>query len=136
MRILFFAVMLALATPAAASQPFKCTLQGDGRTVRVTIANPFQQDAQCMVDCQFATNRAGTSFMVSCGKAVPPGEDVELCVKTYDKGTLTAMTGGTGECTDPTPRDTPADDDDDDEALIQRLQQQGQDMLKKMKPAR
>lgn len=133
------AVLILLpAVPAlAASQPFTCALQSDGKTVRVTIANPYARDAQCMVDCQFSTQRAGTTFLVSCGKSVPAGGvETELCVKTYDKGVLVKMIGGTGDCTDPVPKDSPAvndDDDKDDEELIQRLQKQGQDFIDRQK---
>jgi len=134
MRLALATAFIALATPAlAAGQPFKCELSGNGKSVRGSIANPYAQETHCVVNCQFATS-TGASFQISCAKtAAGGGIESELCVKTYDTGTLTKMTGGDGDCIAPLPPGEDNDDsDEDDEALIKQLQQQGQDMLKEM----
>ena len=138
MRVILVAALVVFVAPAfAASQPFKCALQPDGKSVRVTIANPYKQDAYCMVNCQFSTKQAGSSFQISCGKEVSAGGvETELCIKTDTRpAALVGMTGGDGDCTDPTPKDAPtlSDDDKDDEELIQRLQKQGQDFINRQK---
>lgn len=133
----FAFVLGGIANVDASNTQFKCTLGADGKTVRVTVSHAFKQDAYCTVNCQFATKSAGTSFQVSCTKSVPAGDDSELCVKTYDKGSLTKMTGGDAECLDPTPKDSSDKDDaDDDDAAMkdmQKMQREGLDMLRKMK---
>ena len=101
-------------TSLAEARPFTCALQPDGRTVRVAIATPVARDAPGTVNCRFATGRAGTTFQISCTREVAPGgAAAEICVETYDKGGLTRMVGGDGDCVDPTPAGATDTEDDD-----------------------
>src|SRR5262249_13748995 len=112
--------------------PFSCIVQPDGVSVRVSISNPHQHEAQCTAHCEFNTTKAGTRFMVECGTSVAAdAKDRELCVKTFDSGRVVKLLEGKGECFN---SEVKADNDDEDsDALIQRLQKQGQDFIDAMK---
>lgn len=126
-----FSFSCGVAAQADPAQ-FACTIQPDKQTVRVTIKNPFETETQCMVNCEISTQRAGTKFLVSCGRPVKPGVEGELCVKKDDEGTLVSMIGGDGDCIKPLPPE-PAEEkkDDDDDALIQKMMKDSQDFIDK-----
>jgi len=107
----------AAATPVATLKPgaFACRISADGTTVEAVISNPYKAEASCQVNCQVSTTRAGTTFQTSCTKSIEAGVEGVVCAKTIERGKLVKMVGGSGSCTDPTPRDAAAKDDDDDE---------------------
>ena len=126
----FFLIGGAIADEVSA--PFACSLQGDRQTVRVTVKNGFGTETHCRVDCQFSTQRAGTSFQISCGRTVQPGNEAEICVKHYEKEPLVAMTGGGGFCVEPLPAEKEDKADGDDEAELQKAMKGAQDLLRQM----
>jgi hypothetical protein len=91
------------------------------------IENPYKAEASCQVNCQISTTQAGTTNQASCTKSVAPGiGPVALCTHTIDKGKFVKVIGGSGECTDPTPKPAAAekdekDDDIDAQALIKSM---------------
>ena len=114
------AAALALFAPAVHAAGFTCRVAPDGKTVEALIANPYQRATSCQVNCQLATARAGTTFQTSCTREIAPGKEaVVLCSKRYDKGRLTKVVGGSGDCINPVPADEQADKDDD--ANVQEL---------------
>ena len=71
------------------------------------IANPYKVEASCLVNCQVSTTVAGTTVQSTCGKNVAPGVgEVVLCTHTADKEKFVKVVGGSGECTDPTPKES------------------------------
>ena len=119
-----FALLLAAAgaslAQAAHAASFTCRIAPDGKTVEALNANPYQRTTSSQENCQVATARAGSSFQTSCTKEIAPGKDaVVLCSKSYGKGRLTKVVGGSGDCINPVPADEKADKDDD--ASVQEL---------------
>jgi hypothetical protein len=136
MRFGFFSLFLLFnaffdLSPAKADPvPFACTLRPDGHTVSVTIKNPFDRETSCQVNCQFSTQRAGTSFQISCTRTVQPGTEAEICKKVYDKEPLVKMTGGDGDCIKQIPLDeNKAEPEDDNDALIKRMMKDSEDTI-------
>ena len=108
------AATVLLGAGLAQAGTFTCRIASDGKAVDALIVNPFKQTTSCQVNCQVATERAGTTFQTSCTKEIAPGEDaVLLCSKTYDKGRLVKVVGGSGNCINPVPAEEKADKDDD-----------------------
>jgi hypothetical protein len=135
LRLRFLAVFIFMAGSSAHADPapFSCTIQPDHKSVKVTIKNPFDTETQCLVNCQFSTERAHTSFQLTCGNVVSGGAERELCTKIDEQGTLVAMTGGDGDCVKPLPPEQESEDKsgDDDEADIRKLMKEGQDFIDK-----
>jgi hypothetical protein len=134
----FILVLIGLLAPAAALAepvPFSCTILPDAHSVRVVIANPFDRETHCQVNCQFSTTRKGTSFQISCGTTVQPGgKETELCLKVYDEEPLVKMTGGDGDCIRQKPAaEEKEDDDEDEDEMIKKLMQQGEDFIKRQR---
>lgn len=124
---------LGAAFAQTAPAPFKCDIQPDTKSVRVSITNPHAHEAHCTAHCEFSTPKSGAIFMVECATTVgASAKDFMLCTKTYDQGTLVKMTEGKGDCLNNEVKES-KDDDEDSEALIQRMQKQGQEMLDAMK---
>jgi hypothetical protein len=107
--------------PPAAQAPVKpgtfiCRISADGHSFDAMIENPFKAEAYCQVNCQVSTTLAGTTEQSSCSRPVATGVGpVVLCSHTFDKGKLVKVVGGSGECTDPTPKPAALEKDDDDE---------------------
>jgi hypothetical protein len=112
--------------PVAAVKPgtFICRIAPDGKSFDAMIENPYKAEASCQVNCQISTTQAGTTNQASCTKSVEPGVGaVVLCTHTIDKGKFVKVVGGSGACTDPTPKPAAAekDDKDDDDVDVQKL---------------
>lgn len=133
MRLRFLTVFVFLVVSAAHADPapFSCTIQPDRKSVKVTIRNPFDTETQCLVNCQFSTERAHTSFQLTCGNVVSGGAERELCTKIDEQGTLVAMTGGDGDCVKPLPPEPEDKSGDEDDADIRKLMKEGQDFIDK-----
>ena len=115
---------VAAAAPTVKPGTFICRISADGHSFDAMIANPYKVEASCQVNCQISTTLAGTTEQSSCSKNVAPGVgEVVLCTHTIDKGKFVKVIGGSGDCTDPTPRPAAAEKDDDD-AEVQRLMNQ------------
>ena len=112
------AVLLLSATIGFAAEPFSCKISADGKSVAAAIADPFNRDASCQVNCQMSTTKAGISFQISCAKEIGPGGETVLCSKTFDGGRLVKMIDGSGSCLDPVP---PAEDADKDDVDVHKL---------------
>ncbi len=111
---------LGVAEIAYADAKFTCRLAPDGKTLEALIANPYKQPTSCQVNCQAATGHAGTSFQTSCTREIAPsGGAVVLCSKTYDKGRLSKVIGGSGDCIKPLAAGEGGDKDD--EVDVQKL---------------
>jgi hypothetical protein len=109
------------APAPAKADGFTCRISADGKTVDAMIANPYQSETSCQVNCQVSTTKAGTTLQTSCTKNVAPGAGpIVLCSNSIDSGTLVKMVGGSGSCIKPLAPDDAAakdkDDDDDDDA--------------------
>jgi len=114
----------AAPAPAVKAGTFRCRISPDGHSFDAMIANPYKVEASCQVNCQISTTLAGTTEQSSCSKNVAPGVgEVVLCTHTIDKGKFVKVIGGSGDCTDPTPRPAAAEKDDDD-AEVERLMNQ------------
>ena len=86
------------------------------------IANPYDVEASCQVNCRISTTLAGTTEQSSCSNNVAPGVGaVVLCTHRFDKGRLVKVIGGSGSCQDPTPKPAAADKDDDDDVDVDKL---------------
>jgi len=108
-------VPTASAAPTVKPGTFICRISADGHSFDAMIANPYEVEASCQVNCRISTTVAGTTEQSSCTKNVAPGVgEVVLCTHTFDKGRLVKVVGGSGECHDPTPKPSAADKDDDD----------------------
>ena len=93
--------------PAVKSGTFICRISADGHSFDAMIANPYKVEASCLVNCQVSTTVAGTTVQSTCGKNVAPGVgEVVLCTHTADKEKFVKVVGGSGECTDPTPKES------------------------------
>jgi hypothetical protein len=101
--------------PAAAVKPgtFICRIAPDGKSFAAMIENPYKAEASCQVNCQISTTQAGTTNQASCTRTIAPGVGpVALCTHTIDKGRFVKVVGGSGECTDPTPKPAAAEKDE------------------------
>jgi hypothetical protein len=97
----------APVAPAPAVKPgtFICRISADGHSSDAMIANPYKVEASCLVNCQVSTTVVGTTVQSTCGKNVASGVGaVVLCTHTADKGKFVKVVGGSGDCTDPTPK--------------------------------
>jgi hypothetical protein len=116
---------VAAAAPAVKAGTFICRISADGHSFDAIIANPYNVEASCQVNCQVSTTKAGTTIQSSCTKNIAPGVgEVVLCSKTLDDGKLVKVVGGSGECTDPTPKQPSAAEKNDEDAKVQRLMNQ------------
>jgi hypothetical protein len=132
-KILIAQILIAISAGAAAAQtkpaPFTCAVQPDGVSVRVAISNPHDHEAHCTAHCEFNTTKAGTRFMVECGRSVDASAvDKELCVKTFEAGRVVKLLEGKGECLNSEVKDSGGDDEDSD-VLIEKLQQQSKEFI-------
>lgn len=106
---------VAAAVPTVKPGTFICRISADGHSFDAMIANPYDVEASCQVNCRISTTLAGTTEQSSCSKNVAPGVGaVVLCSHRFDKGRLVKVIGGSGSCQDPTPKPSAADKDDDD----------------------
>lgn len=104
-----------VAAPTVKAGTFICRISADGHSFDAMIANPYNVEASCQVNCRISTTVAGTTEQSSCTKNIAPGiGEVVLCTHTFDKGRLVKVIGGSGDCHDPTPKPSAADNDDDD----------------------
>ena len=126
------------ATALAEPVPFTCTIQPDGKTIRVAISNLFDRETSCQVNCQFSTQRKGTSLQLSCTNTVPAGaKDVQLCARDSEKETPVKMAGGDGDCvrqlSEAEQKAQEKAEDEDDEALIKGLMKQSDEFIKQQR---
>jgi hypothetical protein len=113
------------AAPAVKPGTFSCRISADSHSFDAMIANPYPAETSCQVNCQISTTVAGATEQSSCTKNVAPGVgEVVLCSHSFDKGKLVKVLGGSGECVDPTPKPSVADEDDEE------LQKAAQDPAK------
>jgi hypothetical protein len=109
------APVVAAAAPTVKPGTFICRISADGHSFDAMIANPYDVEASCQVNCRISTTLAGSTEQSSCSKNVAPGVGaVLLCSHSFDKGRLVKVIGGSGSCQDPTPKPAAADKDDDD----------------------
>jgi hypothetical protein len=123
------------AAPAVKPGTFICRISADGHSFDAMIANPYPTETSCQVNCQISTTVAGTTEQASCTKSVAPGVgEVVLCSHSFDKGKLVKVVGGSGECINPTPKPSVADDaDDKDDDELQKAAQDPAKMLEFMR---
>jgi hypothetical protein len=131
----------AAAAPVAAAAPtvkpgtFICRISPDGHSFDAMIANPYQAEASCQVNCQISTTAAGTTEQSSCTKTVAPGVgEVVLCTHAFDKGKLVKVIGGSGSCLDPTPKPSIADHDDEEMNKALQDPHKMQELMRKRAP--
>lgn len=139
-RLVLPALLVVAAQPTLAAEVAVCKLSPDKKTVSVVMSNPYSQQMQCEVNCNMTL--PGGIATVVCVKPVPVGtKDQVMCTETADEGRLyTAIKGSEINCPDPAAPPKPAaktDDDSDDDAAIEaqmkKMQEQGLEMLKRMK---
>jgi hypothetical protein len=131
---IFGAVLALVALPAAAQTKFACEVSADKLSIRVLVTNPYDQETHCQVNCHFRSPSGGT-ISSSCGKTVPAkAADFVLCAQErQNKGQYGAMLpSSNGQCVKPLTDADKQKEDEDDEALIQKLQKDGQDALKRL----
>jgi hypothetical protein len=123
----------AAAAPAVKPGTFICRIAAAGLSFDAMIANPYKVEASCQVNCQISTTVAGTTAQSSCTKNVAPGAgEVVLCSHKAEKGRLVKVVGGSGSCTDPTPKPSTAEKDED-EIDVQPLANDPTKMLEQMR---
>jgi hypothetical protein len=125
---------LLACLPAAAQTKFACEISGDKLSIRVLVTNPYDQETHCQVNCHFNAPGGGT-ISSSCGKTVPAkAADFLLCAQErQNKGPYGAMLASSNaECTKPLSDAERQKEDEDDDALIEKLQKDGQDALKRL----
>jgi len=140
----WFGAMAAflVASPALADSVAKCALGPDKKTVTVTASNPYSQVMACEVNCNM--DIPGGFATVVCVKQVPVGaRDFVMCTDVSKDGkSYTRVKDIDANCPDPAAppagsRAEPSKSDDDDDAeadaLMKKMQQQGQEMLDRMK---
>jgi hypothetical protein len=125
----------AAAAPVVKPGTFICRISADGHSFDAMIANPYPTETSCQVNCQISTTVAGTTEQASCTNSVAPGVgEVVLCSHSFDKGKLVKVLGGSGECINPTPKPSVADDaDDKDDDELQKAAQDPAKMLEFMR---
>jgi hypothetical protein len=124
----------AAAAPVVKPGTFICRISADGHSFDAMIANPYPTETSCQVNCQISTTVAGTTEQSSCTKNVAPGVgEVVLCSHSFDKGKLVKVLGGSGECTNPTPKPSVADEADKDDDELQKAAQDPAKMLEFMR---
>jgi hypothetical protein len=134
MRGLIVGLALAVSLPASAQTKFNCQIADDKLSVRVLITNPYDQETHCQVNCHFSAPGGGT-ISSSCGKTVPAkAADFLLCAQERrNKAAYGAMLpSSNAECVKPLSDADRQKEDEDDDALIQKLQKDGQDALKRL----
>ena len=125
---------LLLALPATAQTKFACQISDDKLSVRVMVTNPYDQETHCQVNCHFNAPGGGT-ISSSCGKTVPgKAVDFLLCAQErQNKGAYGAMlSSSNAECVKQLTDAERQKEDEDNDALIQKLQKDGQDALKRL----
>ena len=133
-RVLLLPIFVLFALPATAQTKFACQLSDDRLSVRLLVTNPYDQETHCQVNCHFNSPGGGT-ISSSCGKTVPgKAVDFLLCAQErQNKGTYGAMlSSSNAECVKQLTDAERQKEDEDDDALIQKLQKDGQDALKRL----
>ena len=138
---LLIAPLALIAQPAFAAEMGSCKLSPDKKSVSVMMSNPYSQQMQCEVNCNMGI--PGGFATVVCVKPVPVGtKDQVMCTEDAGAGKIyTAVKDSEINCPDPSAPPKPAaakdsSDDDDDaavEAQMKKMQEQGLEMLKRMK---
>jgi hypothetical protein len=96
----FAAALGILAEPALAEPvPFKCIILSGEEVASLTVTNPLQSSASCMITCRFSTTRYNNNPQITCAKPVPAGKEVEMCRLTSGGDKMVALTKGFAECT-------------------------------------
>ena len=134
MRMFLVTLVLLSALPVSAQTKFACELSDDKRSVRLLVTNPYDQETHCQVNCHFNAPGGGT-ISSSCGKTVPgKAVDFLLCAQErQNKGLYGAMlSSSNAECVKQLTDAERQKEDEDDDALIQKLQKDGQDALKRL----
>lgn len=138
MRLIFLAVLFAIASGAAFAQTqpkFSCVVSQDKLTLRITITNPYDQNTHCQVNCHLSGSSPGSTFSSSCGKTVPgKAADFLLCEQQLpDKRAFGSVDASSNaECIKPLSDAERQKEDDDDDALADRLQKESLEILKRL----
>ncbi len=133
-RVLILLLLFLPPFPAIAQTQFACKVAADKLSVRVLVTNPYDQETHCQVNCHFSAPGGGT-ISSSCAKTVPAKADgFVLCAQErQNKGAYGAMLpSSNAECVKPLTDADRQKEDEDDDALIQKLQKDGQDALKRL----
>jgi hypothetical protein len=133
-RILLLFLFLLPESGAIAQTKFACQLSDDKLSLRVVVTNPYDQETHCQVNCHLTAPGGGT-ISGSCGKTVPgKAADFLLCAQERrNKGQYGAvLASSNAECVKPLTDADRQKEDEDDDALIQKLQKDGQDALKRL----
>ena len=136
-----FGLAAFASVPTFAADVASCKLSADKKSVSVVMSNPYSQPMQCEVNCNMTL--PGGIATVVCVKPVPVGtRDQVMCTDEAGPGRIyTAVKGSEINCPDPSAPPKPAaakdsSDDDDDaavEAQMKKMQEQGLEMLKRLK---
>lgn len=137
-RLMLVTGLVFAASHAFAADNAICKLSDDKKVVTVIASNPYSQVMQCEVNCHMAIPN-GISTVV-CVKPVAVGaKDQVICTEPLGEGkAYSRLKEASVNCPDPTAAAPPPakEDEDDDaeaEALMKKMQEQGVDMLKRMK---
>lgn len=133
-RIALVFLFFLPALSATAQTRFACEVSSDKLSIRVLVTNPYDQETHCQVNCHFNAPGGGT-ISSSCGKTVPAkAADFLLCAQErQNKGAYGAMLASSNaECVKPLSDAERQKEDEDDDALIEKLQKEGQDALKRL----
>jgi hypothetical protein len=134
---LFILFALLLPLTAQAQTKFTCEVSPDRLSLRILVTNPYDQDTHCQVNCHIRAPNGGT-ISGSCAKTVPgKAENFLLCTQErQNKQQYGAMlSSSNAECVKPLADTDGKKEDEDDDALINKLQKDGQDALKRLQKA-
>jgi hypothetical protein len=134
---LLIAALLVLPVTAHGQTKFVCQISEDKLTLRVLITNPYEQETHCQANCHLRSAGGGT-ISSSCGKTVPgKAADFLLCEQTRQGKTAygAVLASSNAECVKPLTDANRQKEDEDDDALIEKLQKDGQDALKRLQKA-
>ena len=129
------ASVFCLSAVAAARADVTALCKLDKGTVTVAFTNPGTKTMQCEVNCDMGL--AGGFGTVVCVKPVPSGaKDLVMCTEKNDGPAYTRVRGQEVNCRDsegtPVSPEAEKDDDEDSDTLIKKMQEQSQDMLRRM----
>lgn len=101
--LLLVAVVLALVAQELRAEPVPvtCTIEQDGETASVMLANPFGYEASCLASCKFSTAVYDDNPQIICVKPVPARKEVQMCILKAADNKLLKLTSAMADCRRP-----------------------------------
>lgn len=85
----------------AAPAPVVCTILPGELSASVSLTNPLNYEASCMVNCKFSTPVYDDNPQITCAKLVPAGKQVEMCILKAAGNKLVKLLEATADCRKP-----------------------------------